>query len=265
MRADAHSRDPSFAPTHTTAPPHAVLVANGLLRKDSRTQKILLDHLSLSISEGQRIALVGPSGSGKSLLLRSLARLDPVDAGTLTWKGRRVADHDVPSYRSQVSYVAQQAQFASGTVESILAHPFRFRVHRSNDRGFDRQRVLNWLGEADRDESFLRQPVEQLSGGERQLLAILRVIQLEPAVLLLDEPTAALDQQTTRSAEQWILQWHAAAAERAFVWATHDPQQPQRVADAVLSLSAGRWRNEADEAAGAGSPPSTEPQSESVK
>lgn len=228
-----------FAPAHPRRHQRPLLVADRLLRKDAQTQKTLLDHISLSLNPGQRIALTGPSGSGKSLLLRSLARLDPVEGGKLIWKAHPIADHDVPLFRSQVSYVAQQARFGSGTVESILKAPFQFRVHRS--RHFDRERILRWIAEANRGEAFLRQQIEQLSGGERQLLAILRVIQLEPEVLLLDEPTAALDPQTTRIAEQWVLQWHAANGQRAFLWATHDPEQPQRVTDLVLTMRDGRW------------------------
>lgn len=234
------SRDSVPAP----ATQRALLLADQLVRRDEQTQRVLLDHLSLSLNEGQRIALVGPSGSGKSLLLRSLARLDPVDGGTVRWKGNPISDRAVPLFRSQVSYVSQQAHFSSGTVESVLHAPFQFRVHRSGTRRFDRAQILRRLDEANRDESFLRQPIEQLSGGERQLLAILRTLQLEPVVLLLDEPTAALDQQTTRIAEQWILQWHASVAERAFIWATHDPEQPHRVTDTVLSLGNGRWLGE---------------------
>lgn len=237
------SQGSSFAASRAKESERTLVIAECLLRVDVQTHRVLLDHISLSLNENQRIALIGPSGSGKSLLLRSLARLDPLDGGRLTWKGQPVADQDVPRFRSQVCYLAQQTQFPAGTVESVLRAPFRFRIHRSGTKQFDSKKIMHWLAEAGRDESFLRQPVDQLSGGERQLLAILRAIQLEPAVLLLDEPTAALDQQTTRIAERWILQWHRSDTARAFIWATHDTEQPQRVADVVLSMSDGRWCN----------------------
>jgi putative ABC transport system ATP-binding protein len=222
----------------------SLLAGERLVRVNTADRRVLLDHLSLTLSAGQRIALTGPSGSGKSLLLRALAKLDPLDGGRVLWQGAPIADAEVPPFRSQVIYLAQQTSLPTGTVLSWLRAPFAYRVHRNRGSQFDRERALRWLAEANRGGTFLEQPLEQLSGGERQLVALLQALQLEPTILLLDEPTAALDAETKQVVERWIVQWQAAAPERAYLWATHDAQQPARIADRTWALQEGRWQAE---------------------
>ncbi|MEZ6121517.1 MAG: ATP-binding cassette domain-containing protein, partial [Pirellulaceae bacterium] len=99
-----------------------LIQANGLVR--SGPNRPLIDQASCQIFAGDRIALTGPSGSGKSLLLRSLALLDEVEQGTIRWQGSLVKPHDVPRFRSHVIYVHQQASLTEGTVKDALREPF---------------------------------------------------------------------------------------------------------------------------------------------
>ena len=91
-----------------------------------------------------------------------------------------------------------------------------------------------------RDAAFLEKKVADLSGGEIQIAALVRALQLDPAILLLDEPTAALDGPTATAVEQLIDRWLAQSAERAMIWVSHNEAQAQRVGRTAIRMEAGR-------------------------
>lgn len=220
-----------------------VLEAVGIGRKVG--DRWLLEDVSLTIRPGERIGVIGPSGSGKTLLLRALALLDSTDAGEIRWLGEVVHGAGVPHFRSQVMYLHQRPVLLEGTVEDNLRAPFHLRVHR--DITFDRERVVALLETLSRDGSFLAKQQRDLSGGESQIAALLRAMQLDPAVLLLDEPTAALDADATAQVEALVSGWLGGRPERrAVVWVTHDLQQARRVATRVLRMDKGRLTGECD-------------------
>lgn len=191
---------------------------------------------------GDRIAVVGPSGSGKTLLLRALAMLDPLDEGEIQWRGGAVSGRAVPEFRSCVIYLHQRPALLEGTVEHNLRQPFCLGQHRQ--REFDEQRMVDMLGQLGRDDSFLEKDERNLSGGEAQLVSLLRAIQLDPTVLLLDEPTAALDEETAQAVERLVDTWlRAAEDERAIVWVSHNQSQSQRVATRWLRVRQGGVEN----------------------
>jgi putative ABC transport system ATP-binding protein len=206
--------------------------ARGLGRR--RRDGWLLADIDLALRAGDRVALVGPSGSGKTLLLRALALLDPLDAGAVLWRGQPVAD--VPAYRRHVTYLHQRAALFDGTVEDDLREPFQLHAHR--DRAFDRARAVALLGRLGRDAGFLGKRSRDLSGGEAQIVALVRAVQLDPDVLLLDEATSALDADTELRAEALIGAWRT--DDRALVWVTHDADQTRRVTDRVIQIREGR-------------------------
>ena len=212
-------------------------------RKDG--QRWLLRHVHVRVSPGDRVALVGPTGSGKTLLLRALAMLDRLDEGTVRWKGKNVHGDAVPLFRSRCVYLHQQPALLEGTVEENWRAVYQLAVHRQ--RRYDRTRMLQWLNLLSRDASFLTKRLNTLSGGEQQITALLRAIQIDPEVLLLDEPTSALDPQATRDVELLVERWiEEAPAERALVWVTHDARQAQRVANRRLQMKQGQLLEETD-------------------
>jgi len=201
----------------------------------------LLNDTTICVQVGDRIAIVGPTGSGKTLLLRSLAKLDLLDAGDVHWQGTPVRGNDIPSFRGQVVYLHQRPTLIEGTVEDNLRQPFSLQVHR--DKRFHRERVVKLLCSLGRDDSFLLKHQRDLSGGESQLTCLLRAIQLNPNILLLDEPTAALDAAAASIVESLVRTWiDEMPIARAVVWVTHDQQQAERVADLVLEMNAGCLR-----------------------
>jgi len=215
-----------------------LLSAEGLGRRRA-DQAWLLHEITLAIRPGERLTITGPTGSGKTLLLRALALLDPIDTGHVLWKGEPIIPKQVPRFRSHVMYLHQRPVLVEGTVEDNLRLPFALTVNRQ--RSCDRDRTLKLLSDARCDPGFLSRTDQNLSGGERQIVALVRALQLEPAILLLDEPTASLDSGTAESIEALILRWQQERyGERAFAWISHDPAQAQRVASRCVSLAQGR-------------------------
>ncbi|NET48496.1 MAG: ATP-binding cassette domain-containing protein [Merismopedia sp. SIO2A8] len=191
-------------------------------------------NISFELVGGDRLAVVGPSGSGKSLLLRALAGLDPVQSGYITFHGKALSDWNMPQFRSQVIYLHQRPALFEGTVESNLQQVYRLAVYRN--RTYARSLILGYLSHLGRSDNFLTRSTEQLSGGEQQIVACLRALQLAPQILLLDEPTASLDSTSTQHLEVLIDRWQQSDPHRACLWTSHEPAQIERVTTRKLIL-----------------------------
>ena len=209
-----------------------LLSAAGLERRLG--DRLLWSRLDLDLAGGDRLGLVAPSGAGKTLLLRTLALLDPPQAGAFHLLGRPPAAWGVPRWRAMVLYLAQRPVAGGGSVAANLRAPWRFRERRGLGR-WSHERITGWLAALGRDASFLDYDAERLSGGELQLLALLRGLQFDPTVLLLDEPTASLDWATTAAVEALLTDW-LAAGPRACVVISHDGEQIERFATRTLEL-----------------------------
>ncbi len=219
-------------------PEQVLLEACQIGRRAASGGPWLLRGLSLRIEAGQRIALAGLSGSGKTLFLRSLARLDPIEEGQVFWRGQSIRGVRVPEFRRRVIYLHQRATLVESRVEDDLRAAFHLRVNR--DQQFCLSKILRWLQWLGRDPDLLQRRSGDLSGGESQLVAIMRAVQLEPDMLLLDEPTAALDPQTAEAVERLVDIWYQQQPDhRALVWVTHNPEQSRRVAGRQLTLQQG--------------------------
>ncbi|MBB6099913.1 putative ABC transport system ATP-binding protein [Deinobacterium chartae] len=209
-----------------------LLSARDLTRAVAR--KTLWHGLGFDLAPGERLAITGPSGSGKSLLLRALAALDPLESGQVYLEGRVQSAWPMPLYRARVMYLPQRPALGQGRVLDELRLPFGLRVHAH--RTWREAAALEILEQLGRPASFLELEGAHLSGGERQLVALARALLLSPSVLLLDEATAALDPQAVRCAEDALERWVRAESGRALVWVSHDPAQRERVADRELNV-----------------------------
>ncbi len=215
-----------------------ILEADHIGRRHPDGRAWLLDDVTVAVEPETRLVLTGPSGAGKTLLLRALARLDPLDRGEVRYDGQAVHHDAVPRYRASVIYLHQRAVLIEDTVEAALHKPYALNVHRH--RKFDRRQVLELLSALGREAAFLEKKVAELSGGEIQITALIRALQLDPAILLLDEPTAALDGPTAKAVEQLIDRWLTADSQRAIIWVSHNEVQAQRVGRTTLHMEGGR-------------------------
>ena len=194
---------------------------------------------SFRIHAGELVCVVGSTGSGKSLLLRSLVQLDPVDTGEVRFDGCTIDDHDVPAFRSQVQFLSQRAPSFERTVAEDINAVRTLQAHKGTSGN---ETVLQeWMNRLELAPSFLEQRTRDLSGGERQLVSLLRSLNTSPQVLLLDEPTAALDPESTLRVESLIQNWLSEENEqRAVMWVSHDQDQVARLSGRLIRVEAGQ-------------------------
>jgi len=169
---------------------------------------------SCRIDAGACVALWGPSGAGKSLLLRALADLAP-HTGEVRIDGTAQSNLDGPAWRRRVGYLPAESGWWAPRVGAHFLHGVPAAL------GFGPEAAA-W-------------EIARLSSGERQRLALLRMLDREPDVLLLDEPTAHLDADSTRATEA-LLDVYRREHGAAVLWVSHDPAQRARVAGAEITL-----------------------------
>lgn len=193
-----------------------------------------VSHVDLGIEKGELIALLGPSGSGKTTLLRMIAGLDRPTSGEIWLEGECVNDLD-PSYR-RVGFVFQNyALFRYMTVFRNIA--FGLEVQKKPQDQI-KQRVEELLSLIGMSEFADRYP-SQLSGGQRQRVAFARAIATKPALLLLDEPFAAIDSKVRKELRSWLRKMIREVGVTT-VFVTHDQDEAVDMADRIVLLKDGK-------------------------
>ena len=194
---------------------------------------VALDEVSVTIPTGQLTALLGPSGGGKSTLLRIIAGLDHADTGSIHIDGVDVTD--TTPQRRNVGFVFQHyAAFKHLTVERNVAFGLEIR---KTPKDQTRERVHELLRLVHLDQFADRLP-SQLSGGQRQRMALARALAVEPNVLLLDEPFGALDAKVRKELRDWLRRLHD-DVHVTTVFVTHDQEEALEVADDIVVINHG--------------------------
>jgi sulfate transport system ATP-binding protein len=195
---------------------------------------VALDDVSLEIPSGALTALLGPSGGGKSTLLRIIAGLEKPDAGTVEIAGTDATS--LPPQRRNVGFVFQHyAAFKHMTVFKNIAFGLEIRKRPKDEV----RKKVNELLELVHIEKFADRLPAELSGGQRQRMALARALAVEPEVLLLDEPFGALDAQVRKELRAWLRRLHD-EVHVTTVFVTHDQEEAMEVADTIALISAGR-------------------------
>src|SRR3954454_10245471 len=195
---------------------------------------VALDDVSIDVRSGRLTALLGPSGGGKSTLLRVIAGPDRADTGTV-----RIEDQDatsLPPQQRDVGFVFQHyAAFKHLSVYRNVA--FGLEV-RKRPKAEIRRRVTELLELVHLDQFADRLP-SQLSGGQRRRRALPRALAVEPSVLLLDEPFGALDAKVRKELRDWLRRLHD-EVHVTTVFVTHDQEEALEVADEIVVINDGR-------------------------
>lgn len=199
-------------------------------------EKMILEGISLSIEEGEHLTITGPSGSGKSSLLKLLAALVSPSSGQLFYRGQDLGELDPVAYRREVSYCFQQPVLFGQTVRDNVAFPFEIRQN-----PFDQERVLTALARLNLGPEFLDKPIKDLSGGEKQRVALVRNLLFEPKVLLLDEVSSGLDEKTKILLRTFLKDLHQEGV--TLIEVTHD-QQEIEAAERLVTIVGGRLAHE---------------------
>ncbi len=195
---------------------------------------VALDDVSVSIPSGRLTALLGPSGGGKSTLLRIVAGLERADTGKIEIEG--VDATGLPPQKRNVGFVFQHyAAFKHLSVRRNVAFGLEIRKRPKDEI---RRRVDELLALVHLEQFADRLPA-QLSGGQRQRMALARALAVEPTVLLLDEPFGALDAKVRKELRDWLRRLHD-EVHVTTVFVTHDQEEALEVADEIVVINDGR-------------------------
>jgi sulfate/thiosulfate transport system ATP-binding protein len=195
---------------------------------------VALEDIDLTVAPGALTALLGPSGGGKSTLLRIIAGLEKPDTGSVEIDGADATR--LPPQRRNVGFVFQHyAAFKHMSVYRNVAFGLEIRKRPKDEI---RRRVHELL-ELVHLEQFADRLPSQLSGGQRQRMALARALAVEPAVLLLDEPFGALDAKVRKELRDWLRRLHD-EVHVTTVFVTHDQEEALEVADEIVVINNGR-------------------------
>jgi sulfate transport system ATP-binding protein len=195
---------------------------------------VALDNVSVSLPTGQLTALLGPSGGGKSTLLRIIAGLDSADEGTITIEGKEATK--LPPQKRNVGFVFQHyAVFKHMTVAKNVAFGLEIRKRPKAEIAARVDELLKLVHLS----QFAHRMPSQLSGGQRQRMALARALAVEPTVLLLDEPFGALDAKVRKELRDWLRRLHD-EVHVTTVFVTHDQEEALEVADEIVVINEGR-------------------------
>ncbi|MBP2097632.1 ABC transporter ATP-binding protein [Enterococcus rivorum] len=163
-------------------------------------EQTIIEDITLEIMEGSHVTITGPSGGGKSTLLKLLASLLTPTKGKILFHDQNIDELMPEDYRKKVSYCFQQPSLFGETVKDNFLLPYTIRK-----KEFEKSHAVNLLKQLKLPEEYLDKKITELSGGEKQRVALIRNVLFLPEVLLLDEVTAGLDEESKGIVNQWLV------------------------------------------------------------
>ena len=202
----------------------------------------VLDGMSLDIYEHEVVVLCGPSGGGKSTLLRTINGLEKIDSGKIIYRGQEVTHRNIREIRKHIGMVFQQFNlFSNLTVkDNLLIAPVKTQKKNKDEMLQKAKEYLEGFGIADKLDAY----PHQLSGGQKQRVAIVRALMLEPDLMLFDEPTSALDPEMIKEVLDAIRRLSQIGMTMVIV--THEMGFAREVASRVCFLEGAKIRVDTD-------------------
>lgn len=208
-----------------------VLELRGLSRViDAPDGKVIIDDFSFSFIRGNIYTILGPSGAGKSSLLRLINRLDEPTGGEVIFESKAQSEYSPCQLRCKIGYLFQTPHLFPGGVEDNI---------RFANGGISKDQLRTLLEQVHLAQELLSVSSEKLSVGEKQRVALARLLATGPTVVLLDEPTSALDPSHTEGIENLIREL-AGSGKLTVVMVTHNPEQALRMGGEALLLVSGK-------------------------
>lgn len=215
-----------------------IICVENIVKKYDNGRTVALDHCDLKIKQGQVVAIIGSSGSGKSTMLRSLNLLEMPTSGKIFFKGTELTSKkiDVDSHRQKMGMVFQYFNlFPHMTVlENITMAPVILKIQTKQEAEKSAMKLLERVGLTEKANVY----PNMLSGGQKQRIAIVRALAMEPEVMLFDEPTSALDPEMV--GEVLDVMKELAADGMTMIVVTHEMGFAREVADEIVFMSEGR-------------------------
>lgn len=198
--------------------------------------KTILKDITIAINSGDFISIVGPSGSGKSTFLKLCCHLISPTEGVITYKDKSIMKCDPMELRKNIAYCFQTPYLFGETVLGNISFPYSIRGIRP-----DLKRVEELLLLFNLDKDYLKKDVKNLSGGEKQRIALIRTLLFKPKILLLDEVTSALDVDNTLIVENVMKSLNQDGT--TILWVTHNPEQSKRNTSKILTIESGEIKS----------------------
>ena len=194
--------------------------------------KILKD-ISFTVQKKEIIALLGPSGSGKSSLLKSINMLNTPSCGQIKYHNNDIQEISPMALRKKIGYVLQKPTLFGNDVMENLKYPCEL-----HQKVFDINLVEFYLKKVNLKPDILEKKPNELSGGEQQRISLVRTLLLEPEIILLDEVTSALDEDNTLLIEE-LIKYENENNELTVIFISHNNEQAKRLAQKVIYMEEG--------------------------
>ena len=213
-----------------------IMQLEGVSLNVSMGSSCILQDISFALAKGDRCCIIGPSGAGKTSLLRLLNRLSTPTTGSIYLEKRSITEIPVLQFRTQVVLVPQEPKLLGMSVKEALAYPL---VLQGLSKKEIYQRIETCRSSLRIPEEWLDRNELQLSLGQRQLVAIARGLVMQPQILLLDEPTSALDAASAAKLIE-VLTLLATSTQTTIIMVNHQLELAQKFAHRVLYLQQGQ-------------------------
>ncbi len=205
-----------------------------MFKLESIKFKNILDINQIELEENIVTAILGSSGGGKTTFLKLLNNMITADQGKITYKGKDIESYDPVDLRREVVMMPQDPKIFKGTIKDNFKITEEI-ADNSISKNLNYEELLKKVSLSQK----LEDSAEKLSGGEKQRLALARVMLLEPEVLLLDEPSSSLDKKTEEKIIEMVVDYVRKNG-RTLIMVTHSPDIAEKFADRIINIEAGK-------------------------